>query len=726
MGLGKKANPQGSSGFNFSIRLLQLLGQSVDFSSKAATESTLLSVLNAIEISKDFELLLVRDQGDGDIVIQQIRERDQGTGTWVTRYEKVDGSPHTVVGPLKYLDPSAILNLILTELNDQGLTLDDILSTIHLEVDDNFIASEQELPTNINLLYGAYDGEGYEWNRIEIDNEGQLKGIETLKNTLDSLNNKLNVLGQKASAASAPVVLSTEQEALLDSIKTAVENIDLDLGTGGLNLEATQLLVKAVLDTIKLDTAGILTNTADIETLLTTIDADTSNIDVLLSTRATEATLLLVKGVLDSIKVDTAAIDGNTDGLEALLTTIDAVLDSIKLDTAKLDVNLSTRATEATLLSVLTELQGINLDTNGLSQEATQLLVKGVLDTIDAVLDSIKLDTGAMVIDLAAIEVLITSTNSLLTTIDGVLDAIKLDTANLDVTLSSRLNTLGQKASIASAPVVLSTEQEAILNAIKVATEAINLDADGLALDATVLATNALLTTIDTVLDTIKTDTAALVVDAAAIEALLITIDAVIDAIKVDTGNIAVDTAALVVDLAAIEVLITSTNALLSTIDADTSAIAVDIAAIETELLDQGTTLDAIATDAAAIEVELLDQGTSLDAMVTDLAAIETELLDQGTVLDTIDADTSALATPVTNVAMGLIRATDATGSPIAAGKRRISVYNAGAANGSILGVAGNIKPGESLTFSADGLRDTLAAFAYDGTGTELVITTIG
>jgi len=64
---------------------------------------------------------------------------------------------------------------------------------------------------------------------------------------------------------------------------------------------------------------------------------------------------------------------------------------------------------------------------------------------------------------------------------------------------------------------------------------------------------NAVLDTIDAVLDTIKTDSAALVVDAAASEALLTTIDA--------------DTGAMVTDLAAIEVL-------LGTIDADTGNIA--------------------------------------------------------------------------------------------------------------------------------------------------------
>jgi hypothetical protein len=61
----------------------------------------------------------------------------------------------------------------------------------------------------------------------------------------------------------------------------------------------------------------------------------------------------------------------------------------------------------------------------------------------------------------------------------------------------------------------------------------------------------------------------------------------------------------------------------------------------------------------------------------------------------------------------------------IAAGARSISVYNAGSVAGSILGVAGNILPGEIFNFDAGGENDTLAAFAYNGAGTTLVITTI-
>jgi hypothetical protein len=68
-----------------------------------------------------------------------------------------------------------------------------------------------------------------------------------------------------------------------------------------------------------------------------------------------------------------------------------------------------------------------------------------------------------------------------------------------------------------------------------------------------------------------------------------------------------------------------------------------------------------------------------------------------------------------------LLRVTNA--GTVAAGKRSVSVYNAGNNDGTWLGAV--IKPGEQFNFDAGSNLDTLGAFAYDGTGTELVITTI-
>jgi hypothetical protein len=86
-----------------------------------ATEATLAAILTAVTQNyEDLEIKLVRDTGDSDVVVQQIRAYDKQTDTWTTTYEKVDGSAHTVIGPLEYLDASAVLNLILTELQSIG------------------------------------------------------------------------------------------------------------------------------------------------------------------------------------------------------------------------------------------------------------------------------------------------------------------------------------------------------------------------------------------------------------------------------------------------------------------------------------------------------------------------------------------------------------------------------------------------------------------------------
>ena len=245
--------------------------------------------------------------------------------------------------------------------------------------------------------------------------------------TLALLNAKFNSLGQKASAASTPVVLSTEQEVILDAIKTAVEAIDTD--TSALNLEATQLLIQA---------------------LLTTIDADTSNLDVALSTRASESTLNTALTTLGSIlaqldvDLSTRSSEATLLATNALLTAMDAVLDAIKVDTGNM---LTSLATEATLLDVETAIDTVRLDTANLdvalstrSTEATQLLIKAKTDNLD-----VALSTRATEATLAtrATE----ATLATMLTLGG---------------FQARINTLGQKTSAASTPVVIASDQSAI------------------------------------------------------------------------------------------------------------------------------------------------------------------------------------------------------------------------------------------------------------------------
>ena len=129
--------------------------------------------------------------------------------------------------------------------------------------------------------------------------------------TLAALNAKLNSLGQKASASSAPVVLSTEQEVILDGIAADLALIYTNLQ---LNTVATQNMLTS------LATEATL---LDVETAIDTVRLDTANLDVALSTRNAEATQLLINAHLLSI-------DGklNTLGQKVMAGSVPVVLAS--------------------------------------------------------------------------------------------------------------------------------------------------------------------------------------------------------------------------------------------------------------------------------------------------------------------------------------------------------------------------------------------------------------
>lgn len=112
---------EGNKGHNFPYqsKVLQGLQQISDNTSGgggSATEATLISLLAATVAGQDMEILLVRDIGNANQVVQQIREYDETTLTWSTSYQNVLGAVYVPVGPLVYLDPSAVLNLLLSEL----------------------------------------------------------------------------------------------------------------------------------------------------------------------------------------------------------------------------------------------------------------------------------------------------------------------------------------------------------------------------------------------------------------------------------------------------------------------------------------------------------------------------------------------------------------------------------------------------------------------------------
>tara|TARA_R110001606_G_scaffold310783_1_gene457767 strand:- start:903 stop:1460 length:558 start_codon:yes stop_codon:yes gene_type:complete len=127
------------------------------------------------------------------------------------------------------------------------------------------------------------------------------------------------------------------------------------------------------------------------------------------------------------------------------------------------------------------------------------------------------------------------------------------------------------------------------------------------------------------------------------------------------------------------------------------------------------TVLDTIKTDTAAMVVEQLAQGLSLDSIVTETTLQTNELL-------AINAQlTPTLRVPLLQ-RLGLPAAVD-SGS-IAAGKRSVSFLNAGSLDITI--TTGTLKPGEAITFNADGQGDTLGSIPYSLPATaECVVTSI-
>lgn len=173
-------------------------------------------------------------------------------------------------------------------------------------------------------------------------------------------------------------------------------------------------------------------------------------------------------------------------------------------------------------------------------------------------------------------------------------------------------------------------------------------------------------------------------------------------------------------------------NALLTTIDGDTSNLDVALSTRATEatlaLIKAKTDNLDVLLSTRASEVTLQSAATDLSAILSAITSILTNfdvvLSSRASeiTLQSVATNLTGLDTPVPLLPPAMIRSSAA--GTVAAGKRSIAIYNAGGANATVLGAV--LKPGEQVSFSADGLRDTLAAIAYDGTGTDLLITSVG
>ena len=239
-----------------------------------------------------------------------------------------------------------------------------------------------------------------------------------------------------------------------------------------------------------------------------------------------------------AILADTAAIEIATEATQAALETVGGLVVNLGTNndvtvTGTVTANLS--ATDnAVLDDIAAKLGTIDADTGSILTS---------VDGIEALLTTIDADTGGILADTASIQ----------TAVELIDDAIFVD----DTATHATGTTKGMGIMAAATPTDGSVDANDIgmlamsldrrlLTDTQIVGQDANLTVDLGATD------NAVLDTIDAVLDTIKTDTAALVVDAAAIEALLTTIDA-------DTGSILTS--------------VDGIEGLLTTIDADTGGI---------------------------------------------------------------------------------------------------------------------------------------------------------
>ena len=343
--------------------------------------------------------------------------------------------------------------------------------------------------------------------------------------------------------------LNTKEQILLDKIvqntastSLTADNLALDVSVDG--LEGLQTATNTKLDTLETTLTAIETDAAALEVLQT---ATNSKLDHLSANQDTlEATLTAIETDAAAIEALLTAANVDHAAIEVLLTGIDADTDAIKTDIAALEVlstaaNVDLAAMEVLLTAANVDhaanevlLTAIDADTSNIADNTSLLRDAVYIDDADWSDGSSKHmltggvyrsgghtitdgDTGpfavdsqgrlqvelsptdnavldAMVVDLAAIEVLLTAAN--------------VDHAANEVLLASIDNDLGAIRTAVSASAVDDAAIEVLLTAA-------NVDH---------AANEVLLTAIDAVLDTIKVDTQAIEVAVESVDASITSI----------------------------------------------------------------------------------------------------------------------------------------------------------------------------------------------------------
>lgn len=233
--------------------------------------------------------------------------------------------------------------------------------------------------------------------------------IETSNTILTQIENNTDDIETKLDATNASL---DAIESDMDAIRIATQSIDADIDVT-LSTRASESTLSNVLTQV----TAINANTDTIETLITStntkLDATNTSLDnieadideinskVSTSTKQDQQTLILqdIDNNTDEIEPKLDTVNSNLDSIETKLDAANTSLDNIEADADAIriavqsidtdfDVALSTRATEATQLNVLSQLNDIETDI-----EATNTslgLANASLDAIEADADVIR------------------------------------------------------------------------------------------------------------------------------------------------------------------------------------------------------------------------------------------------------------------------------------------------------------------------------------------------
>jgi hypothetical protein len=227
------------------------------------------------------------------------------------------------------------------------------------------------------------------------------------------------------------------------------------VGSGGVGVIVDQGTSPWIVSDPPLEAAiDVLLSTRASEATLAALSAFVAlRLDVALSTRASEATLV-------AVEADTSAISANID------VALSTRASEATLATRASEATLATRASEATLLTRASEatLVAVEADTSAISANIDVALSTRASDaTLATRASEATLATRASEATLVAVEA---DTTAISANIDVALSTraseATLATRLADATFTARINTLGQKLMAASTPVVIASDQSAI------------------------------------------------------------------------------------------------------------------------------------------------------------------------------------------------------------------------------------------------------------------------